>query len=203
MSRWFWAVMLGTVLGACSNGPKPFVDIDKDIDRWDELGVPVVGTIAVKILLTSPKDEYASATGTAMVSCAHCVFGDGGTLKPTLRPGADPRTQAFAGAITVPVIEVGAIEGGANFKDGVGTVELKAGNPDTVEAELAGTVKLANNLADSMLDLHLRFRTSEKLRETNVQGYNLLNLTGASRGDDGWFKIHITGPASNTRRMSE
>jgi type II secretion system protein N len=196
-STWLWAL----ALGACTHGPKPFVDIDKDLDRWDELGVPLIGDIAFKATLTSPKDEYATATGTVMVGCSHCKLGDGGRLKPE---HTSAQARAFVGdGFEFPPIDLGRIDGTATFIGGKGTVELHLGTADSVDAELAGTVVLANDLAKSTLDLHLKFRASDKLRETDPKAYSLVMLTGANLDDKGWFKIHITGPLSETKRMVE
>jgi type II secretion system protein N len=188
---WLWAL----ALGACTHGPKPFVDIDKDLDRWDGLGIPLVGDIAFKATLTSPNNEYATATGSVMVLCTHCRLGDGGKLKPA--------AEFVGDGIEFPPIDVGKIDGTATFTAGKGTVELHLGTPDSVDAKLAGTVELANQLADSTVDLHLTFRASDKLRDTDPKAYSLVMLTGANVHDDGWFKIHLTGKLSETRRMSE
>ena len=190
---WLWAL----ALGACSHGPKPFVDIDKDVDRWDGLGVPLIGHIALKATLTSPKNEYATATGTVMVGCTHCTLGDGGKLKFAVK------TEFLGDGIEFPPIALGAIDGMATFTDGKGTVALHLGTVDSVEAELAGTVVLANEVAKSTVDLHFKFRPSDKLRESDPKGYAIISTTGAMVDDKGWFKIHITGKLDDTRRLSE
>jgi len=192
-------IAVALAVACSSHGPKPFVDLDSSTDRWTGIGIPVVGNIAFKATLTSPKNEYATATGTASVRCGHCTLGDGGKLGT-----GDPSVEAFsAGGIDFGTIDVGKIDGTATFENGKGTVDISAGTPSTVEITLKGTVVLANELAKSEADLHLAFRISDALRTADPKSYAVLSTTGANADDKGWFKIHLTGPLDHTRRIAE
>src|SRR5450432_883838 len=62
--------------------PKPLVQLDQKLDRWDGGGAPITGGLAIRGRLGSATNQLSKATGTLSVSCDSCTFGDGGKVVP-------------------------------------------------------------------------------------------------------------------------
>jgi type II secretion system protein N len=178
---------------------KPLVELDQKLDRWDGGGAPITGGLAIHGRLGSATNQLSKATGTILVSCDACTFGDGGKVVPP--KSNNPKTAAFAGdGIAIPPIALGAISGTATFTDGAGVIDGHLGSPDLLELTAKGTIKLADNYEDSDLDVHLAFRAGKSL---DPKAQTIVATTGASMDNDGWYKIHVTGKVSAPKRLAE
>ena len=184
-------VLVLACLAACGRGPKPFVDVDTAVDRWDGLGIPLFGDIAFKAMLTSPTDELASASGTVTALCLGCAVGDGTT------------EHDFLGSPATIRIDLGAIDGTATFMGGRGILDLTGSAADGIELRATGTIALATTICDSIVDVHFAFHPTDALLKRDPKQYALASVTGARRSEDGWYHAYIAGPLAQARLGSD
>jgi len=131
------------------------------------------------------------------VSCDACTLG-GGKVVPDVK---NEKAKAFAGGgITIPPFPLGQVSGTATFNDGNGVIDGHLGTPELFELTAKGTLKLADQFADSDVDVHLAFRAGKSL---DTKARAIIETTGASMDDTGWFHIHLIGKFSDMKRRAE
>jgi type II secretion system protein N len=177
---------------------KPFLVIDQPLDQWFGANAPITGGLVMRGRLASATNQLSTATGTVSVSCDACTLGNGGKVVPLVK---NEKTKAFAGdGITIPPIPLGQVSGTATFNDGNGVIDGHLGSPELFELTAKGTIKLADQFADSDVDVHLAFRTGKSLED---KPRAIIQTTGANMDDAGWFHIHLIGKFSDMKRRAE
>jgi type II secretion system protein N len=177
---------------------KPFLVIDQPLDQWFGADAPITGGLVMRGRLGSATNQLSTATGTVSVSCDACTLGNGGKVVPDVK---SEKAKAFVGSgITIPPIPLGKVSGTATFHDGNGVIDGHLGTPELFELTAKGTLKLADQFADSDVDLHLAFRVGESLE---AKPRAIIQTTGANMDATGWFHIHLVGKFSDMQRRAE
>jgi hypothetical protein len=164
------------------------------------IGLPMSGDVDVAIDLQH-LDEPAKARGSIRISCpAGCRLGDD-KAKLTPKP-KNSRASAFAGeGIHFGHIDFDSVKIAVDVEDGKAKVTTFDVVSKDVVMTLAGTIELAKVLADSHVDLCLRFGPGPGLEDRQPQTHAALMVTGAPRAGDGMFNIKLTDKLGAPKRL--
>lgn len=174
-----------------------------DIPRVaDTLGLPVSGTADIVIDVAIPKTrrrpDYAKAHGTISIACTKCRLGDDqAKLVLADLTGLAPDGIPF-GHLTIDQLEVEATIAGGKLA----LTSFKLRSPD-FEIRLALSMAFASSFEDSAVTGCIRFKPTAALRARDPRMHDMLSLTGAARGPDGFDHVSLEGTVGETRRLAK
>jgi type II secretion system protein N len=168
----------------------------------DTLGLPVTGSGDVLIDVTIPKTagspDYRKASGTIALACTTCQIGDGKKKLKTRYEAAFGGDGIQFGRLAIERFEVKAAITAGTLK----TSTFKLVSEDLeVEASLA--IELALTFDNSLVEGCIRFRPTPGLRARDSKMHDLLMLTGAARGADGFEHVRLSGSFGELRRLAQ
>jgi type II secretion system protein N len=160
-------------------------------------GLPIRGKADIAIDLKSPKKDARQAAGTIDITCRNCTIG-GGKLKPSRKS----RSSAFAGdGIEVGALAIERLELHVDVSGGQASITRWQFQSPDVEIDITGTVELATRFDSSQLKLCIRYRGTPGLEKRDPKLASLLMITGATRGDDGFYQLGIRGTVDRMRML--
>jgi type II secretion system protein N len=156
--------------------------------------VPVDGTLDGTMKLTMPDLKMTKATGSVSLDAANFSAGDG--------------KAKVMGYVALPRVNLGALSFAADIKDGAMKVsKLSAGGKD-LDLQADGKVQLREQVADSFVDLNVRFKINDAFRgksdttkalfgEPGSTGPSTIELTvpqfKQAKRTDGFYGWHVHG----------
>lgn len=160
----------------------------------ESIGLPLAGTISAQIEMLLPKLHAVEADGRIEISCSDCSVGDG---KAKLKVPSNP---LLAEGLTMPKLRFGDLEGTIVFTKGNGQIEgLHSKSPD-IELDIDGTVRLADPVEMSQVDLYIKFKLSDKLVKSNDKFQLLLQFAEMQgKRSDGFFGFRMQGSPRRLR----
>ena len=160
----------------------------------ESIGLPLAGTISAEVQMLLPKLHAAEADGRIEISCSDCSVGDG---KAKLKVPSNP---LLAEGLTMPKLRFGDLDGTIVFSKGNGQIEgLHSKSPD-IELDVDGTIRLADPVEMSQVDLYIKFKLSEKLVKSNDKFQLLLQFAEMQgKRNDGFFGFRLQGSARRLR----
>lgn len=165
------------------------------IQAW--LGLPMSGDVEI-VSDVENLEEPAKANGTLRITCAaNCRLGDD---KATIASRA--KQPELLGGMYFGHIDFDSFAIEVDVANGKGTITKFDVASKEVVMKLGGTFELARPLADSRLDLCLRFDGTEALRARDPKTYAVVMMTGAQRANDGLFSIKLEDKASAPKRLA-
>lgn len=167
----------------------------------DAIGIPMSGTADIDISIDVPNAKPAQMTGHAHVTCTKCRLG-GEHAK--LHLGGSARANAFGGdGIEVGQIDFGRIEVAVSVANGLAEIDRWTVDSPDLAIEVTGRVELADPIGASKVTGCIRFKPSATLDKTSPQAFAVLSITGAPRGEDGFFSIALEGRVDGLRRLGK
>ena len=170
----------------------------------DKIGLPVSGTADFSIDIVVPKVkgalDYSKATGRIELACRKCQIGDDvAKLQLTKNDRAKqfaPEGMAF-GHVAIDRFE-------AKLDIIGGKLELTSWQVDSPDLEMqsALAVTFASTLDASALTGCMRYKPTEALHKRDPRTHDVLMLTGAQRGADGFFQIALAGTLGTTKKLA-
>lgn len=153
------------------------------------VGLPLGGTLNGTVELTIPDGQINQAEGRVAITCARLTVGDN---------RAQFQIPHFGG-VTIAEIRAGDLTFNVNVRRGVATLERVASQSNEFALQMDGRVVLRPNLAESAMDLGLRFRFTDAYRNKNEQAGRILTVMDMvpdlqrARRPDGMFGFRCTG----------
>lgn len=153
------------------------------------VGLPLGGTLNGKIELTVPEGQVNQAEGKVELTCARLTVGDG---------RAQYQIPHFGG-VTIAEIRAGDLSFNVNVRRGVATLERVGAQSNEFALQMDGRVDLRPNLADSAMNIGVRFRLTDVYRNKNEQAGRILTVMDMvpdlqrARRPDGMLGFRCTG----------
>ncbi len=206
---WMRLAMLGA-LAACGAKPAPeaakdAIEYVADVDlatrpTTDSLGLPMSGSVHVEVHLQHATPDLRSATGTVRVTCAKgCRLGDDKTklVPKTTRPNAFVGDGLDFGHIAFDSFDIGL-----TFADGHATITTwNVASPD-LQLVASGGLTLARTLAESTIDMCVRYGATPALQQRDPKMAAVIELTGAPRSaKDGLFNLQLVDRFDQMKRL--
>ena len=176
--RWFFGTTAVQIVAAIDDGvveaeyvaDEEFASLALDIRDLPVYSLPKVrqwfsapmhGLVNVTARLDLPETMYSKANGTIELSCTDWRVGDGESLLYV------PWSRGLlAKGVTIPEIELGALEGKLVVEDGVVRTETPISTTsDDLTAELSGTIQLKDPILQSSVNLVFMVQIAERLQE--------------------------------------
>ena len=175
------------------------------------IGLPMTGKLDVDVALDLPYENrggkivanWAKGEGTFQFGCpGGCTFGDGKSkLKPILK---NQTSQVMVGeGIDFGKVNIDSLVARADMKDGKLTLSKFDLKSQDGEVHLDYEMKLAPDLAQSMVTGCVRFKGSQALLKRDQKTFDAINLSGAELRGDGLFHITLTGPLGEMKRLNQ
>lgn len=166
----------------------------------DAVNAPVRGTFAAKIDITAPGNEWAKAKGRVEVHCYSCTIGDGETKLYV--PGTK-KTSMLAKGVTIPLIDLGTLDGVLEIADGKAVAEEFGTESNDIVFKISGEVDFEDPLGNSRLDLLIKVFIDPTLRERSAN-IDLLVMTASPKvkmdpPDEGWMGVVLEGNFKHRR----
>jgi len=153
------------------------------------VGLPLGGTLNGKVELTIPEGQMNQAEGKVELTCARLTVGDG---------RAQYQIPQFGG-VTIAEIRAGDLSFNVNIRRGVATLERVGAQSNEFALQMDGRVDLRPNLADSAMNIGVRFRLTDVYRNKNEQAGRILTVMDMvpdlqrARRPDGMLGFRCTG----------
>lgn len=152
------------------------------------INLPVIGQLRIDLDIKSPKKRISEAKGRLAFACAGCVLGDG---KAKLIVKGSP---LLAEGLGLPRIRLGDFNGKIVFDKGVGRISGIQIKSQDLEFFLEGEITLADPLAQSRVDLYIRFKPSESLLKSSEKLRTIIELTAQmGKRPDGFIGFRLSG----------
>lgn len=212
-------------LGGAAGG-KYFVsgkerNVEADLENLDvgqltpltsALGLPMEGRLTGAVRLALPDARPEPEPGKTPPPPDPKANKGGGTVALSIRDLAvgDGKTK-IKGALALPRMQVGTLDFTADGKDGAFKVtKLAAGGKD-VEVQGDGKVQLRDHLAETLLDLYVRFKVNDSYRTKSDVTKSIFGAPGStapalleladarvkqSKRPDGFYSWHVRGLVS-------
>jgi type II secretion system protein N len=164
----------------------------------EAVGLPMTGSLNADLTMSLPKGKWDEADGEIVFSCVGCTVGDGVakmSLKP--RPGAPQRRRKalFQGeGLTVPKLQLGAVKGEIEVKDGKGTIKTMSAKSKDGFLTIEGDLVFKDPFKDSLFPGCMTFGFSEELksREPKFMGIEA-GLPPQAKQTDGSYSLPTKG----------
>jgi type II secretion system protein N len=156
-----------------------------------QAGLPLEGTLEVKLNVVAPKNLAATSNGSFELALEDVVIGDG---KAKLTVPGDP---FLSQGLTFPRIRLGKLAGQAAIEKGKAKLDGFVVHSPDVDLTLEGFIELRDPIGMSQVHAYLKFKPSEALikREPTIELMN--NTLGAmAKRADGYIGFQLTGPLS-------
>jgi type II secretion system protein N len=152
------------------------------------VGLPVEGTLALKLEATAPQNLMSKTDGSLDVTLADAALGDG---KAKLTVPGDP---FMSQGLTFPRLKLGTITGHVTIEKGKAKLEDFRAHSADGDVTLDGFIELKDPLSTSQMHGYLRFKPSDALvkREPTVE--LMTNSMAAAKRPDGYLGIQLSGP---------
>jgi len=153
------------------------------------VGLPLGGTLNGKVELSIPDGQVAQAEGKVELTCARLTVGDG---------RAQYQIPQFGG-VTIAEIRAGDLSFNVDIRRGVATLQRVAAQSNEFALQMDGRIGLRPNLAESAMDLGVRFRLTDAYRNKNEQAGRILTVMDMvpdlqrARRPDGMLGFRCTG----------
>ena len=164
-----------------------------DVGRLPRLsstvGVPFGGKLSVKAQLDLPRNRLSQANGNFELSCEECSMGDG---KAKL---VIPGNAFLKQGITLPKVRLGQMTAKAEVKKGVAKLENVSSRSGDFESEVDGSINLRTPIGYSTIQVQLRFRIGNELKERakNVPFDLLEGTLDRGKQADGFYAMSLSG----------
>jgi type II secretion system protein N len=166
----------------------------------DSVNAPVRGTFAIDVNMAAPNNEWAKATGRLEVHCYSCTIGDGETKLYV--PGTK-KTSMLAKGVTIPLIDLGTLDGVLEIADGKAVAEEFGTESTDIVFKISGEVEFKDPIAHSRLDLLIKVFIDPSLRQRS-DNIDLLVVTANPQvlmdpPDEGWIGVVLEGNLKHRR----
>ncbi len=128
------------------------------------VGLPIQGRMDTDISVSSPDGQLTRATGRIQLSIQGLKIGD--SVAQFQIPGF--------GGVTIAQIDAGTLAGTVNIRDGVIQVDRLNTRSRELTLALSGRVELANNPAETGINLLTRFELTDLYRNKNEQAGRIM-----------------------------
>lgn len=160
----------------------------------DVSGLPMTGTLTGSVELTAPEQKLAKSRGKVSLKLSRLTVGDG--------------KAKVMDALALPKLDAGDLTLEADIAGGrVDLKQFSARGPD-VEVIADGKVRLRDPFNNSLAELGLRFRFSDKYKSKNETTKSLFGAPGSNmpalfdmdpkakraKRPDGFYSWRVTGP---------
>ncbi|MGE5181163.1 MAG: type II secretion system protein GspN [Acidobacteriota bacterium] len=204
-----WAMICALVACGTRSASQPSKDAIEyagDVDlatrpTSDSLGLPMTGIVHVEVHLAHATPDLRNASGTVRVTCAKgCQLGDD---KAKLVP-ATSRANAFVGdGLDFGHLVFDSFDIAITFANGTATITTWNVTSPDVQLVASGRMKLGRTVADSSVDMCLRFGATPALRQRSPKTAAMIELTGAPRSTkDGLFNIQLLDRVDQLKRLA-
>ncbi len=153
------------------------------------VGLPLGGTLAGKVELTIPDGAVNQAEGKVELTVDRLTVGDG-------------RAQFMIpqfGGVTIEQIRAGNFTFNVNIRRGVATLDRVGSTSNEFALQMDGRIDLRPNLADSAMNLGVRFRLTDAYRNKSEAAGRILTVMDmapplqSARRPDGMFGFRCSG----------
>ncbi len=171
----------------------------------ERIGLPVSGKADFSIDIIVPKTkgvaDYTKATGRIELACTKCQIGDDAAKLQLASKSA--RTNAFAGdGIPFGHLAIDSFEAKLDIIGGkLELTSWKLASPD-LEMQTTLAVTFAKSLDLSAVEGCMRYKPSAELAKRDQKTHDMLALTGAMRGSDGFDQIALQGTVAQLRKLA-
>jgi type II secretion system protein N len=179
-------------------GVRAFAATFKDVNVTEfgplvqAVGLPLEGTLNGMAELSVPDGAVAQAEGKVELTIARFSVGDG---------RAQFQIPHFGG-VTIERIRAGDFAFNVAIRRGVATLERVGSQSDEFALSMDGRVNLRANLADSAMNIGMRFKLTDVYRAKSEQAARILTVMDMApdlqraRGTDGMMGFRCTGTFS-------
>ncbi|HEX3698496.1 MAG TPA: type II secretion system protein GspN [Polyangia bacterium] len=158
----------------------------------EAINLPLGGTLALKIDLSSASGRYADTVGAISFQCEACVVGDGHT---PLRVEGNP---FLAGGLTLPRVRLGNLSGRVAVEKGLAKLQGVGGKSADGELSLEGESQLRDPLNLSSINFYLRFKLSDALLKSAERLATILQMAATQgKRPDGSYGVRLSGTFAN------
>ncbi|HEY2903577.1 MAG TPA: type II secretion system protein GspN [Polyangia bacterium] len=158
----------------------------------EAINLPLGGTLALNIELSSASGRYADAAGAISFQCEACVVGDGRT---PLRVEGNP---FLAGGLTLPRVRLGNLTGRVAVEKGLAKLQGVGGKSADGELSLEGESQLRDPLNASSINFYLRFKLSDALLKSAERLATILQMAATQgKRPDGSYGVRLSGTFAN------
>ncbi len=169
----------------------------------DAIGTKVGGTLKGSIDVTYGETRIDKANGTVNLELENFWVSDGKT------PFKVPALKAVFGSedITLPQIVIGNVPIQVSVKNGIARIEKMEGKGKDLDLSVDGQITLRENVAESDLNLNLRFKFNDAYKKKGESTAGLLLLLDsepklrASKRPDGFYALRVVGPLGGSPQV--
>ncbi len=156
------------------------------------INLPASGKFGLKLDLAMPKQRLSESKGSLNWKCAGCAIGDG---KAKLIIASNP---LLAEGLGLPKIRLGDFTGKVAIDKGVGRLQnVQFKSPD-IEASVEGELHLVQPVANSRVDLYVRFKLSDSLLRSSEKLRTIMDFTAQmGKRPDGFIGFRMSGTFRN------
>lgn len=156
------------------------------------INLPMSGKFGLKLNLAVPKQRLSESKGSLGWECTACAIGDG---KAKLIVASNPM---LAEGLGLPKIRLGDFAGKVAIDKGLGRLQnVQFKSPD-IEASVEGEIHLAQPIANSRVDLYVRFKLSDSLLRSSEKLRTIMDFTAQmGKRPDGFIGFRMSGTFQN------
>jgi type II secretion system protein N len=154
------------------------------------VGLPVEGTLSLKVDAVAAKGLAQNLDGTAELSLEGAVIGDG---KAKLTVPGDP---FLSQGVTFPKLRLGNLNGRVTMAKGRANIDDFRVHSADGDATLEGYVDLRDPLAQSTMHGFLKFRPAEALLKREPTVELMSSALASAKRPDGFIGFQLSGPLS-------
>ena len=153
------------------------------------VGLPLGGTLNGTVSLTVPEGQVAQAEGSVAITASRFSVGDG---------RAQFQIPHFGG-VTIEQIRAGDLTFNVNIRRGVATFERTGSTSNEFALQIDGRIDLRPELANSAMNLGMRFRFTDVYRAKSEQAARILTVMDMvpdlqrAKRPDGMFGFRCVG----------
>lgn len=153
------------------------------------VGLPMGGTMSGTVEIHMPDGEANQTEGAVHLTAERLTLGDG---------HAQYMIPHFGG-VTIEQIRAGRLDLNMNIRRGVATFERVGSHSEEMDLQIDGRVQMRPNLAESTLNLGVRFRLTDVYRNKSEVAGRILSVMDMvpdlrrARRPDGMLSLRCTG----------
>jgi type II secretion system protein N len=156
------------------------------------INLPMSGKFDLKLNLAVPKQRLSESKGSLSWECTGCAIGDG---KAKLVIASNPM---LAEGLGLPKIRLGDFTGKVAIDKGVGRLQSVQFKSPDIEASIEGEIHLDQPVANSRLDLYVRFKLSDSLLRSSEKLRTIMDFTAQmGKRPDGFIGFRMSGTFQN------
>jgi type II secretion system protein N len=160
------------------------------------INLPMSGKFGLKLDLAVPKQRLSESKGSLAWECSGCAIGDG---KAKLVVAGNPM---LAEGLGLPKIRLGDFTGKVAIDKGVGRLQNVLFKSPDLEASVEGEIHLAQPVANSRVDLYVRFKLSDSLLRSSEKLRTIMDFTAQmGKRPDGFIGFRMSGTFQNMSNL--